>query len=31
MMEKKRIVEEGLLEQYLIGDLTLDQQLEVEQ
>ncbi len=31
MMEKKRIVEEGLLEQYLIGDLPLDQQLEVEQ
>ncbi|MEM9363150.1 MAG: anti-sigma factor [Bacteroidota bacterium] len=29
-MEKKRILEEGLLEQYLTGDLPIDEQLMVE-
>ena len=30
MMEKKRILEEGLLEQYLTGELPLEDQLMVE-
>ena len=30
MMEKKRVLEEGLLEQYLTGDLPVDEQLMVE-